>query len=81
MRKQRMKVDEVVEIKKKSNRQLYESFSKNIEKRKRVLSDKILHISNDTDINEIIKDLMNLSGDYKFIDSLQREYEELENIK
>ena len=76
-----MKVDEVVEIKKKSNRQLYESFSKNIEKRKRVLSDKILHISNDTDINEIIKDLMNLSGDYKFIDSLQREYEELENIK
>lgn len=70
-------LEEIIEQKKRNNRGLYEAFSRELEKNKRTISEEVLTISNEADVKKLITKLINMYGDFEFLNSLQKEYEEL----
>ena len=73
-------LEEIVEQKKRNNRELYEAFSRELEKNKRMISEEVLTISSGADVKKLITKLINMSGDFEFLNSLQKEYEELNKM-
>ena len=70
-------LEEIIEQKKRNNRVLYEAFSRELEKNKKTISEEVLTISSGADVKKLITKLINMSGDFEFLNSLQKEYEEL----
>lgn len=73
-------LEEIIEQKKKDNRQLATTLAKAIIEDKKELSIKVLEIGNEKDVREVINKLVLMICDIQVLSSLNSNYNELTNI-